>query len=515
MSTPATVQHRRDTAANFTATNPLLAAGELAVELNTGLTKVGDGTTLWNSLPYTGVTPNSSSGNLQALAAALAPYLSLSPPTLITSGLIDYWKGNNSSFYSDASATTVQNTNGSNVAAWKGSINNIKLKNTYGQWIPKLVLNGVSSGVSAVDLTAYPAFLLSDAIGPISRNNFSVIIAVKKVNRIGYSLVSLDTVAGDYTSGLLMLSDGLGYPRLAEVGLQSRMTYPLNTWTIIGYTCSGSTRQLYVNGKTYVNTPTTIGGVESEVTINGLGIGWCAGSSQPATGYMAAIASYNRALSASEVQQNTLAIATELGISITSTPVDNVVFSGTSIEMGYNSNTFGYVPQSAINAGVSLFDVKNFGDSGYTTTLLYNRDVANNLPTVLKNTSVPMSKHLVMLDGITNALGSGVSAAQALSDHASLVALWAAAGWKTATRTVLDRTSPFSGGVTSASFLAAQNTVNAALLANAGGIYGQFIWNLTSVRTAGTTSDGVHPSQAGHDTIATAVGPLLSAALSA
>lgn len=46
------IQQRRDTAANFTETNPLLAQGELAYELDTGYEKRGDGTTLWNDLPY-------------------------------------------------------------------------------------------------------------------------------------------------------------------------------------------------------------------------------------------------------------------------------------------------------------------------------------------------------------------------------------------------------------------------------------------------------------------------------
>lgn len=48
---------RRDTTANWTAKNPILAAGEIGVEL--GATagdpqkiKVGNGTTAWNSLPY-------------------------------------------------------------------------------------------------------------------------------------------------------------------------------------------------------------------------------------------------------------------------------------------------------------------------------------------------------------------------------------------------------------------------------------------------------------------------------
>lgn len=47
-----TIQIRRDTAAAWTAANPTLAAGEIAVELDTFKIKVGNGSTAWNSLAY-------------------------------------------------------------------------------------------------------------------------------------------------------------------------------------------------------------------------------------------------------------------------------------------------------------------------------------------------------------------------------------------------------------------------------------------------------------------------------
>lgn len=46
------IQLRRDTAANWTSSNPTLAAGEVGVETDTRKTKVGDGSTAWNSLAY-------------------------------------------------------------------------------------------------------------------------------------------------------------------------------------------------------------------------------------------------------------------------------------------------------------------------------------------------------------------------------------------------------------------------------------------------------------------------------
>jgi len=45
-------QIRRDTAANWTAANPTLLEGEWALETDTALTKLGDGSTPWNDLKY-------------------------------------------------------------------------------------------------------------------------------------------------------------------------------------------------------------------------------------------------------------------------------------------------------------------------------------------------------------------------------------------------------------------------------------------------------------------------------
>ena len=46
------LQLRRDTAANWTLVNPVLAQGELAIETDTRKVKVGDGSSNWVSLPY-------------------------------------------------------------------------------------------------------------------------------------------------------------------------------------------------------------------------------------------------------------------------------------------------------------------------------------------------------------------------------------------------------------------------------------------------------------------------------
>lgn len=65
-------QNRRDTAANWTAKNPILLAGELGLEIDTNLFKFGDGITAWNSLQY-------AQGGVVVLPAG-SPYPNPAPP---------------------------------------------------------------------------------------------------------------------------------------------------------------------------------------------------------------------------------------------------------------------------------------------------------------------------------------------------------------------------------------------------------------------------------------------------
>lgn len=52
------IKWRRDTAANWTSSNPVLAQGEPGFETDTGNYKIGDGTTAWTSLGYGSYSTN-------------------------------------------------------------------------------------------------------------------------------------------------------------------------------------------------------------------------------------------------------------------------------------------------------------------------------------------------------------------------------------------------------------------------------------------------------------------------
>ena len=82
------IQLRRDTAANWAVVNPVLAAGEPGYALDTGVLKLGDGTSAWASLdPISGGGSGSPPVVVAAAAtrgSSLAPAVTL--PEGITSG---------------------------------------------------------------------------------------------------------------------------------------------------------------------------------------------------------------------------------------------------------------------------------------------------------------------------------------------------------------------------------------------------------------------------------------------
>ena len=64
------IQIRRDTAANWTSVNPILAQGEMGYETDAKKLKFGDGTTAWNSLAYW----NDSGGGSQLKGTAVIDF---------------------------------------------------------------------------------------------------------------------------------------------------------------------------------------------------------------------------------------------------------------------------------------------------------------------------------------------------------------------------------------------------------------------------------------------------------
>lgn len=76
------IQLRRGPAAEWTSANPVLAEGEIAVELDTSLFKIGNGITAWRDLPYGGIRGYAGSsgyvGSFANMAVANVLYVSKS-----------------------------------------------------------------------------------------------------------------------------------------------------------------------------------------------------------------------------------------------------------------------------------------------------------------------------------------------------------------------------------------------------------------------------------------------------
>lgn len=104
-----TLKHRRATSAILSAANPTLAAGEFAVESDTGRIKIGNGSTAWVSLGY--FVPSASDITQGTLAAARLPAaVALNAGVALTlnqpASVVDVF------LRGEAAITTVGNTSG-------------------------------------------------------------------------------------------------------------------------------------------------------------------------------------------------------------------------------------------------------------------------------------------------------------------------------------------------------------------------------------------------------------------
>lgn len=76
------VQLRRDTYTNWASNNPTLAAGEQALETDTGLVKLGNGTTAYTSAPYQLLNTYRLTADRSAIGATIADYFASAAYTM-------------------------------------------------------------------------------------------------------------------------------------------------------------------------------------------------------------------------------------------------------------------------------------------------------------------------------------------------------------------------------------------------------------------------------------------------
>jgi hypothetical protein len=140
MAVVTQIQVRRGTAAQWTSTNPTLAAGELGFETDTNKIKCGNGSTAWNSLAYlnndgditgvtagTGITGGGTSGTVTvaidtSVTADLSTAQTLTNKTLTDPKINLAFDAQTGTTY-----TTVLNDNGQVVTMNNASANTLSI----------------------------------------------------------------------------------------------------------------------------------------------------------------------------------------------------------------------------------------------------------------------------------------------------------------------------------------------------------------------------------------------------
>jgi len=90
MAVNTKIQVRRGSASLWTSTNPTLSAGEIGYETDTGLFKIGDGTTTWTSLAYNAVKALTAGSGVNISNTNGNHTISLSNPTINFNDIIGF-----------------------------------------------------------------------------------------------------------------------------------------------------------------------------------------------------------------------------------------------------------------------------------------------------------------------------------------------------------------------------------------------------------------------------------------
>jgi hypothetical protein len=125
------IQLRNGTAAQWTAANPTLAAGEVGTETDTSKLKIGNGSTAWSSLPYaSGTGTVSTVGWTGGIVSIANPTTTPAFTIAGTSGGVPYF--NSGTTWATSAALTVNSLMvGGGVGAAPATVSNITSDNNY------------------------------------------------------------------------------------------------------------------------------------------------------------------------------------------------------------------------------------------------------------------------------------------------------------------------------------------------------------------------------------------------
>jgi hypothetical protein len=157
MSILGQFQFRRDTAANWTSENPILLAGEMGIETDTDKFKIGDGSTAWTGIAYSGgnevgtTTDTAIAGLLKGAAGKVAQAIA---GTDYAAAL-----GSDDNYVTDAEKTVIGNTSGTNTG-----------DNAVNSLYSDLVTNATHTG----DVTGATALTIADGAVTEAKCNSSI-----------------------------------------------------------------------------------------------------------------------------------------------------------------------------------------------------------------------------------------------------------------------------------------------------------------------------------------------------
>jgi hypothetical protein len=128
---PVQIQLRNGTAAQWTAANPTLAAGEVGTETDTSKLKIGNGSTAWSSLPYaSGTGTVSTVGWTGGIVSIANPTTTPAFTIAGTSGGVPYF--NTGTTWATSAALTVNSLMvGGGAGAAPATVSNITSDNNY------------------------------------------------------------------------------------------------------------------------------------------------------------------------------------------------------------------------------------------------------------------------------------------------------------------------------------------------------------------------------------------------
>jgi hypothetical protein len=316
------IQLRRGLAADWTSTNPTLAAGEIGFETNTGKFKIGtNGLTAWNDLAYAGGSNISPGSGISVIKNETTNTYTIHGTILASgSGLIsttvDYG-GNGTStvsgtYYSIGLSDRLQNFNNSNI-----SISNNAISSS---------TSGISiSGFNSSTIALNPGGGIVTASGIDIRNITESITVTSPVG--GLSTGTVLTTASGITDILKKMLQQIFEPSITNPGFT--ISFPGGTPTTVE---AGTVTNLTINANF----------TQGSVNGSGLGAGWVAGGFQGV-----------RAGAATSYVINSSGVGTSTSLNIGNvTAVDGAItYNGSNSTVTYGT---GIVPKNSTGANSAL-----------------------------------------------------------------------------------------------------------------------------------------------------------------